>query len=194
MSGPAGAVAERVARKGSGVCGRSIRAGFIAAAALSLFYAVVVGLAGGIEHLARQAADDWPWLAMVVAGFGTQVALFAELRRRRRLNAELRTTTAGGGAASAVGMVACCAHHIADLVPVIGASGAAVFLTDYRVPVMAAGIAVNAAGVLIAAHRLRRTPLPAAVAWRGRYLPPATKPAVPACPRGPCRPARSRSR
>jgi hypothetical protein len=50
---------------------------------------------------------------------------------------------------------------VADLAPIIGVSGAAMFLTSYRVPVMLAGIAVNAAGVAFAARRLRRTPLPA---------------------------------
>ena len=56
-------------------------------------------------------------------------------------------------------MVACCAHHIADLAPFIGATGTAAFLTDYRIPFMIVGIGVNAVGVAIAARRLRRTPL-----------------------------------
>lgn len=139
----------------------SVRIGLVAAAGLALFYAMVVGGVGGLGHLRQQAMTDWPWLTLILAGFGTQVALFAELRRRRRLHAAMRATAGGGAAASAVGMVACCAHHIADLIPVIGASSAAVFLTDYRVPIMLAGIAVNAIGVLLAAHRLRRLPQPA---------------------------------
>lgn len=139
----------------------ALRAGAIAAAALGLFYAVVVGGVGGIAHLGQQAVDDWPWLVLILAGFGTQVALFVELRRRHRLHDAAMKTTAGGGAgASAVGMVACCAHHVADLAPIIGVSGMAVFLTDYRTPIMIVGIAVNALGVALAARRLHRTPLP----------------------------------
>jgi hypothetical protein len=101
---------------------------------------------------------------MILAGFGTQVALFVGLRRRRRLHGAVRAAAGTGGSASAVGVVACCAHHVVDLAPVIGVSGAAVFLTSYRVPIMLAGIAgiaVNAVGVAIAARRLRRIPLPA---------------------------------
>ena len=138
----------------------AVRAGVVAAVALAAFYALVVGFAGGLEHLGQQTVEDWPWLVMIVGGFGTQIGLFAELRRRKRLHADVRAATGGGAGASAVGMVACCAHHIADLAPVIGASGAAVFLTEYRIPIMAAGVTINALGVFLAARRLRRMPVP----------------------------------
>ncbi|GAB4585626.1 hypothetical protein [Nocardia sp. IFM 10818] len=138
----------------------SLRGGVVGAAVLGAFYGVVVGWVGGVEHLGQQAVADWPWLLAILAGFGTQIALFLELRRRRRLQQAMRATAGTGAAASAVGMVACCAHHIADLAPVIGASGAAVFLTEFRVPIMSAGIAVNAVGVVLAARKLRRLPVP----------------------------------
>lgn len=139
----------------------AIRAGALGAVALASFYVVVVGGVGGLAHLGRQTADDWPWLLLILAGFGTQIALVVELRRRHRLrDAVTRSATGGGGSASAVGMVACCAHHVADLAPIIGASGLAAFLTDYRIPIMLAGILVNALGVSVAARRLRSAPLP----------------------------------
>ena len=139
----------------------AFRAGALAAAALGLFYALVVGGVGGVAHLGQQAVEDWPWLVLILAGFGTQVALLVELRRRHRLrDAAMKTATGGGAGASAVGMVACCAHHVADLAPIIGVSGAAVFLTDYRIPIMIAGIAINALGVVLAARRLRHTSVP----------------------------------
>lgn len=141
---------------------KAVRAGGIAAGALGLFYVVVVGGVGGPAHLGQQAIEDWPWLVLILAGFGTQVALLVELRRRHRLqDAAMKTATGGGAGASAVGMVACCAHHVADLAPVIGASGLALFLTDYRLPIMILGIAVNALGVVLAARRLHHTPVPA---------------------------------
>jgi len=140
----------------------AVRAGMLAAAALGLFYAVVVGGVGGLAHLGQQTVEDWPWLVLILAGFGTQVALFVELRRRHRLHdAAMKTATGGGAGASAVGMVACCAHHVAELAPIIGVSGVAVFLTDYRVPIMIGGIGINALGVFLAARRLRHIPLTA---------------------------------
>ena len=54
-------------------------------------------------------------------------------------------------------MVACCAHHLADLLPLVGATGAAAFLTDYRDLFMSSGIAVNAVGIAVAARALHAT-------------------------------------
>ena len=135
---------------------RSVAAGVLGVALLGGFYAGVVGAAGGVDHLRSQARSDWYWLALILAGFGTQIALFVELRRRHRANRGTAAAAGSGAGASAVGMVACCAHHVADIAPILGASGAATFFTDARVPIMAAGVAVNALGVVIAVRRLRR--------------------------------------
>lgn len=137
---------------------RSIRAGAVAGVGLVLFFVVVVaGASGSWEHLADQARQDWYYLVAIVSGFGVQVALLSELRRRHRLRPGAATAGGAGAGASGVGMVACCAHHLADLAPFLGATGAAIFLTDYRVAFMVLGIIVNATGVTIAAGRLRRT-------------------------------------
>lgn len=133
---------------------RSIRAGLVAAAALAGFYAGVIIWASGLRHLGDQARADWPYLVAILAGFGTQVALLVELRHRHRARTAEQAVAGAGAGASAVGMVACWAHHLADLLPVVGVSGAAAFLADWRTEVMLAGIAVNAVGVAIAARRL----------------------------------------
>ena len=136
---------------------RSVGIGAVAAGALALFYVVVVrGASGSWTHLVDQASADWYYLVPIVGGFGAQVALVAELRRRHRLNAAVAAAGGTGMSASTAGMVACCAHHLADLAPFLGATGAAAFLTDYRVAFMVTGIGVNAAGVTVAARRLRR--------------------------------------
>jgi hypothetical protein len=138
---------------------RSIRTGVLAGAGLMLFYVVVVaGASGSWEHLTDQARQDWYYLVLIVGGFGTQIALMSELRRRHRLHHGAAAASGAGAGASTVGMVACCAHHIADLAPFIGATGAAAFLTDYRIPFMLVGVGVNAIGVAIAARRLVHTP------------------------------------
>ncbi len=140
---------------------RSGRVGLIAAAGLGVFYAAVVGgVSRSLRHLGTQVASDWPWLAVILAGFGLQVALMWELRQRHRMNRTAATATGAGAGASAVGMVACCAHHVADVAPFLGAGAAATFLLDYRVPFMSAGIAINAVGLAIAIRRLRRLPRP----------------------------------
>lgn len=141
------------------VANRGIAMGFIAAAGLVLFYiGVVAGASGSWDHFTSQARQDWYYLAFIVGGFGVQVALMSELRRRKRFNHAVVATSGVGAGASTIGMAACCAHHIADLAPFIGATGAAAFLTDYRVPFMIVGIGVNTVGIILAARRLRHAP------------------------------------
>lgn len=136
---------------------RSIRAGAVASLGLVAFYALVVaGASGSVGHLVDQAAADWFLLVPIVAGFGVQVALLAELRHRHRLHAEAVAAGGVGAGASTAGMVACCAHHLADLLPFAGATGAAAFLTDRRTTFMVVGVAVNAVAIAIATRRLRR--------------------------------------
>lgn len=139
----------------------SIHTGAVAALLLAAGYgAVVWGASGSLGHLRSQVRLDWYLLAPITIGFGVQVALLSELRRRHRL---LRAAAVAGGAgtgASAAGMIACCAHHLADLLPFVGATGAATLLYDYRLPFMLAGLGVNAAGITVMTARLRRTPVP----------------------------------
>ncbi len=139
---------------------RSVMAGVLAAGAMAGFYVgVVAGVSGSWAHFLDQVSTDWYLLLLVVAGFATQVALMIELRRRHRLNVAVAAAGSGGAGASAVGMIACCAHHIADLLPFLGASGAAAFLYDYKIWFVLIGVGVNAVGVMVATRRLRRTPL-----------------------------------
>ncbi len=124
---------------------------------MAVFYAAVVGgLAGSLDHPADQARADWFLVLPIVAGFGVQVGLVSELRRRHRLHGAALAAGAAGSGASTVGMVACCAHHLADLAPFLGAGAAAAFLADYRVPFMVVGLGVNGVGIAVAARRLRR--------------------------------------
>jgi hypothetical protein len=132
---------------------RAIRWGAVAPAALGTFYIIVLAAVGGWEHLADQARTDWWLLAPIAVAFGAQVALAVELRHWHRAH-HLATATGAGTGASTVGMVGCCAHHLADLVPLLGAAGVAGFLFDWRIPLMAGGLAVNLAAVAVAGRRL----------------------------------------
>lgn len=53
-------------------------------------------------------------------------------------------------------MIACCAHHLADVLPILGLSGLAVFLVEARAPLMLIGIATNLGGIGIMLRDLRR--------------------------------------
>jgi len=135
---------------------RAVAAGGIGAAVMAAFYtAVVWGASGSFSHLADQVRTDWYLLVLIVAGFAVQVAFFTELRHLHHMHQVERAAGGAGAGASTVGMVACCSHHLADLIPLVGATGAAAFLYDTRVAFMVVGLVVNAVAVSVAYRRLR---------------------------------------
>jgi len=126
---------------------------------LVLLYLGLVTWAQGLSHARELLWGDRHFVAAIALGFGLQVGLYAYLRLalrpgsgqavRARLSRSSTAVAATGTGTSTVAMVACCAHHVTDALPVLGLSGVAIFLNDYRLPFMAVGLAINAIGVLI---------------------------------------------
>lgn len=135
---------------------RSIGAGVIAAAGLLGLYLAIISLAQGAEHAFAQLAGDAPFVGLIAVGFGTQVALFVELRAVDRRHRAVAAVTAASTGTSATAMLACCAHHLVDLMPIVGLSAAAVFLNAYRTPLFLLGIGMNMLGVILIARQLAR--------------------------------------
>lgn len=140
--------------------GWPVIAGTAGAALLAALYVAIVGLAQDFGHAFQLLADDWYFVVPIVIGFGTQVGLFVRSRAVLRLHAGRGASaalTGAGTGTSTASMVACCAHHLTDVLPVLGLSGAALFLNDYRTPLMLAGIATNALGIVLMVRLLRRS-------------------------------------
>ena len=111
----------------------SVALGALGAAALIGLYLGLVTWAQGPEHALELLWGDRLFVGLISAGFGTQVGLFTYLRLLQRAMARESVALAGAGTAtSSVSMVACCAHHIADVLPLVGLSGLAVFLDRPR--------------------------------------------------------------
>ena len=135
---------------------RSIAIGLVGAAALLGLYLGIISLAQGVEHALEQLAADALFVGLIAAGFGTQIALFAELRTVDRVHRASAAVTAAGTGTSTAAMLACCAHHLVDLLPLFGLSAAAVFLNAYKTPLFLVGIGMNVIGILVIARQLRR--------------------------------------
>jgi hypothetical protein len=135
---------------------RSIVAGLVGAAGLLGIYLGIISLAQGVEHALAQFAADAPFVGLIAAGFGTQIALFADLRAVDRHHRAAAAVTAAGTGTSAAAMLACCAHHLVDLLPLVGLSAAAVFLDAYKTPLFLVGISMNVIGIVLIARQLQR--------------------------------------
>jgi hypothetical protein len=124
--------------------------GLLGALGLTTFYLGIVTLAESWAHALELFRDDAPFVVPIILGFGIQIGLFTYLRRGLRPAkgtgaAGALTGTSGG--TSTLGMIACCAHHVTDVLPLVGLSGAAVFLAQYRVLFMVVGLLSNAIGI-----------------------------------------------
>lgn len=135
---------------------RSILAGFVGAVALLGLYLGIISLAQGAEHAFEQLATDAVFVGLISAGLGTQIALFMELRTVDRRHRAGAAVTAVGTGTSTVAMLACCAHHLVDLLPILGLSAGAVFLNAYQTPLFLVGIGMNVVGIIVIARQLRR--------------------------------------
>ena len=135
----------------------SAGAGFVAGVALVGLYLLLVSWAQGVDHALELLWGDRLFVGIISAGFGTQVGLFTYLRLLQRAMQRESVALAGAGTAtSSISMVACCAHHLADVLPIVGLSGLAVFLVEFRTSLMLLGVATNGVGIVVMLRQLRR--------------------------------------
>ena len=131
--------------------------GLAASGALLVFYLALVSLISQswVHALWLLAEDRW-FVIPIVLGFGFQAGLFTHLRALHSASRARTAVTGSSAGISTAAMVACCAHHVSDVLPLLGLSGAALFLTEYKVPFMVVGLLSNAAGIGYPLVHMRR--------------------------------------
>ena len=128
-----------------------IMAFLIGSAFIASFYIGILTWAQGWDYASSQFARDRWYVIPIIVGFGIQAALYTVLRLR--LFIPITSTGHAGsmmgasGGTSATAMVACCIHHVTDVLPILGLSAAASFLTRYQRPFMLVGLAMNLIGI-----------------------------------------------
>ncbi len=129
---------------------RSILVGVAGAVGLVLFYVILVGLlSASWRHPLDELLELKYLIGALVLGFGTQVGLFYHIRHVMHVKGRGGNAVAAGTGASTVAMVACCAHHITDVLPIIGLAGVALFLSEYKIAFITFGIISNTVGIVI---------------------------------------------
>jgi len=125
----------------------------LGSALIASFYLGILTWAQGWDYSSSQFSRDRLYVVPIILSFGIQAALYSVLRFR--LFIPITSTGHTGalmgtsGGTSATAMVACCIHHVADVLPILGLSAAASFLTRYQRPFMLAGLATNILGMII---------------------------------------------
>mgnify|MGYP001588458899 CR=1 FL=1 len=132
---------------------RAIMHGVVGTTALLVVYFSVVSLISGWQFVPDQFGSFWYFVVSLTMGFGIQVGLYSYLR-----NAVHRQSGTGvvavSGTTSTVAMISCCAHYLANLLPIIGISGALSIIGQYQIELFWIGLIANAAGIIYIASRI----------------------------------------
>lgn len=136
---------------------RGLRWGCAAAGLLVLVYVIVLAAVSSMEHVLEDFLLLWYWMVPLIVGFGIQSGLFAYARGALRHH---DATGSGGLAASggvnAVAMVACCAHHLTDVLPLVGLAGVALLLSGYQSLFLLVGVLSSFVGTTYMLGTYRR--------------------------------------
>lgn len=128
-----------------------ITAFILGSALIASFYLGILTWAQGWDYASSQFSRDRLYVVPIIFGFGIQAALYTILRFRLFIPVTSTGHTGAlmgtSGGTSATAMVACCIHHVTDVLPILGLSAAASFLTRYQRPFMLIGLAMNLIGI-----------------------------------------------
>lgn len=124
--------------------------GLMGTTGLLLIYFILLGWDNSFSHAIEQFLELWYWIIILVTGFGIQLGLYSyiKLNIHRKVTAATAEVAAAGGISTG-SMIACCAHHVADVLPLVGLSAAAIFLVKYQIPFILLGVFSNLVGVTI---------------------------------------------
>jgi YHS domain-containing protein len=130
---------------------RPVIFGALGVGILLLVYFGIVTLANGSFG---SALDEfrriWYWIVILASGFGFQLGLFTYLKQRITEKTTIATAeVAASGTVSTGSMVACCAHGLVNVLPLVGVSAAAAFLATYQLPLILIGVFSNLVGITI---------------------------------------------
>jgi len=120
---------------------------------LSGLYFGLVSWAESPKHAVQLFWDERWIVTPIILGFGVQAALYTILKKR--LFVPIASTgpsgslMGAGGAASTAAMVACCAHHVTDVLPILGLTAAATFLAEYQTEFMLVGLGTTLASIAV---------------------------------------------
>jgi hypothetical protein len=129
-----------------------LAAGLAGSLGLSVIYLGIVSIAESPQHALDLFWQD-RWIVLpILLGFGVQTALYTIIKKRLFFPVEYTGPSGklvgAGGATSTLAMVACCAHHVTDALPILGLTAAASFLAQYRTAFLVIGLGTTLLGII----------------------------------------------
>ncbi len=119
-------------------------------------FALYFGLVSWAESPRHAIEYFWQdrWIVIpIIIGFGVQIGLYVILKKRLFVPVPnprpSGALTGASGATSTLAMAACCAHHVTDVLPILGLTAAATLLAQYRTIFMLVGLGMTLVGISV---------------------------------------------
>ncbi len=133
---------------------RPLQFGIGAFVLLLAIYFGVVSLISGMSFALEQFATFWYFILPLALGFGIQVGLYTYLKNLVGQHGASGKVVAVSGTTSTAAMVSCCAHYLANILPILGVTGILAVVAEYQVELFWIGLVFNAAGILYVASKV----------------------------------------
>lgn len=138
----------------------AVTAGVLATTALFILYGVIVTAVSGWTLAVQQFINSRYFVISLAVGFGIQVGLYTYLRQSiAQINASINASgkvVAVSGTTSATAMVACCAHYLVNIAPLMGLAGALSIIGQYQRQLFWVGIWLNLISLIYLSYQLFR--------------------------------------
>jgi len=129
-------------------------AGLLAFFLLLGLYFGILALVSGWQFTLEQFATFWYFVVALAVGFGVQIGLYVHLRHVTRHRDASTGVVAVSGGTSTAAMISCCTHYLANVLPVLGATGFVALIAQYQVELFWVGLAFNAGGIVYVGRKV----------------------------------------
>ena len=134
----------------------SILKGLLGISVLLVFYFAIVTLISGWDFAQNQFLRFWYFILALAFGFGIQISLYTYLKNSIHSKNKSARVLVASGTTSGAAMISCCAHYLANILPVLGGTGFITIVAQYQVQLFWVGLAANLAGVFYMANRVAK--------------------------------------
>lgn len=135
---------------------KSITYGLGAVLLLFAVYFSILTLVSGWEFAQSQFAAYGYFVVSLSVGFGIQIALYQYIKSLVHDGHGMGKVVGVSGTTSTAAMISCCTHYLVNLVPILGVTGLATFVTQYQVSLFWVGILFNIAGIAYMANTIHK--------------------------------------
>jgi len=133
---------------------KSILYGTLASAILFGVYFGVLTLVSGWGYAQTQFSTYWYFIVSLVVGFGIQIALYQYIKSLVHGGQGMGKVVGVSGTTSTATMISCCAHYLVNLVPILGITGLATFVSQYQIKIFWVGLAFNLFGIVFISNKI----------------------------------------